>query len=45
MFAVANDAQYLHDTYENSFIFVGVMVDDKLNRARGNWQITLQAYF
>ena len=45
MFAVANDAQYLHDIYENSFIFVGVMVDDKLNRARGNWQITLQAYF
>ena len=30
MFAVANDAQYLHDTYENSFIFVGLKVDDNL---------------
>ena len=45
MFAVANDAQYLHDTHENSFIFVGLKVDDKLNRARGNWQIAFPVDF
>ena len=35
MFTVANDAHYLHDTHENSFIFVGFKVDDKFNGFAG----------